>query len=119
MLFATVDELAKKQREQEAKAKPPALVDDRSQGEAMTSLLAPVMPQTPWEQAEEEYGTGEAVLRRLGNLFTGGLFDEQIIPEYSSTNQAAYKQAVKDYGTQMAAYNDHLGHQAGLDLPDL
>lgn len=115
MLFATVDELAKKQKEQEAKVKPPALVDDRSQGEALTSLLAPVMPQTPWEQAEEEYGAGGAALRRLGNLFTGGLFDEQIIPEYSSNNQAAYKQAVKDYGTQMTAHNDSLRQGQFLD----
>ena len=78
--------------------------DERTQEQAVASLLAPVMPKSPWEQAEEKYGAGEAVLRRLGNLFTGGLLDEQIIPEYSTNSHAAYKQAVKDYGTQMAAF---------------
>ena len=80
-----------------AKEKPQALVDDRTTSEAVGSLLAPAMPQTPWEQAEEEYGTGEAILRRLGNLFTGGLFDEQIIPELSTAGRAKHASDLKAY----------------------
>jgi hypothetical protein len=52
----------------------------KKKAEAPASLLFPE-PLSPMEQANQKYGTGETILRRLGNLFTGGLFDSAIIPE--------------------------------------
>ena len=59
------------------------------------SLLDPVStpsaPDAPFERARKNYGTGEAILRRVANLFTGGLLDEAIIPEMAASGRAQHK----------------------------
>lgn len=96
MLFTSQEELDEKLMEEQ-----PAPVEAPS----APSLLAPVMPLSPWEQAEEEYGTGEAMVRRLGNIFTGGLFDSAIIPEMGSGSLGRYKKELETYADQSQTYN--------------
>jgi hypothetical protein len=107
------DEVEKKRREQAA-----ALVDERSPADAIASLLAPAMPLSPFEKAKEEYGTGEAMLRRLGNLFTGGLLDDAIIPEMGTGSQALYKQELADYVDQATAFKQ-IQSLSAIDPSDL
>ena len=95
MLFTTQEELEEKLKEEQ-----PAPVEAPS----APSLLAPVMPLSPWEQAEEEYGTGEAMVRRLGNILTGGLFDSAIIPEMGSGSLDRYKKELAAYADQSKTY---------------
>lgn len=87
--------------------------DPRSNKEAMLSLLSPAMPLSPIEQANEKYGKGETMLRRLGNLFTGGLFDSVLMPELSNENRAQYKTDMELYKAQQAAmFEAQLASQA-------
>ena len=94
------NEVEQKKREQGA-----ALVDTRSPEDALASLLtSPAVPLSPWQKAEKEYGTGEAVMRRLGNILTGGLFDDALIPEMGTGSQALYKEQLESYVDQATAY---------------
>jgi hypothetical protein len=92
MLFATVEELAKKQREQEQ-----GLVDARTPEKAVASLLSPAMPLSPWEQMREKHGTGESILRMIGTGLSGGLLGDALMPEMGKAGQAKYATDLKAY----------------------
>jgi hypothetical protein len=85
--------------EVEEKKRKAGLVDTRTPSEAIQSLLIPE-PLTPTEQANEKYGKGETIMRRLGNLLTGGLFDSALMPELSTENRAKYETDLDLYKEQ-------------------
>ena len=116
MLFATAEDLERKKRAQAT-----GVVDDRTTQQAVESLLTPpsaaVMPSAPMSptrQAHERYGNGEAILRRMGNLLTGGLFDEQIIPEMSDGNRLHYKNAMELYQEDVLAMHERAREQSRM-----
>ena len=94
------------------------MTDTRTEEEAVNSLLAPVMPKSPMEQAKEEYGTGETILRMLGTGLSGGLLGEMLLPELGRSSQAQYISDVKSYGDQLKAYNTATA-LAGIDPENL
>ena len=118
MLFATAEELERKKRAQAT-----GVVDNRTPQQAVESLVTPpsalVMPRAPMSpsrQANERYGTGETILRRMGNLLTGGLFDEQIIPEMSDGNRLHYKNAMELYQEDVAAMHERAQRQSRMTM---
>lgn len=116
MLFATAEELERKRRAQAT-----GVVDNRTPQQAVESLMTPpsamVMPRAPMSpsrQASERYGTGESILRRMGNLLTGGLFDEQIIPEMADGNRLHYKNAMELYQEDVAKMHERAQRQSRM-----
>ena len=64
-------------------------------------------PKTPGEQARENYGGLELFGRQLGARFLGGIFKDQVLPEYSNANKDKYK-------SDLALYNKDLESQLEL-----
>ena len=111
MLFATAEELERKKRAQAT-----GVVDNRTPQQAVESLLMPPSPMSPTEQAVERYGTGGTVLRNIGNLLTGGLFDSAIIPEYTAGNRQHYKNAIELYHEDVKAMHERAQRQSRMTM---
>jgi hypothetical protein len=92
------DEVEKKKQEA-------ALIDTRSPEEAVTSLLAPVIPKTPWEKMQEEHGTGGSIMRILGTGLSGGILADALMPEMTKAGQDRYDAELAAYGDQVEAFN--------------
>jgi hypothetical protein len=105
------EDIEKKKQEQ-------AAVQPEAPAQAPPSLLAPVVPQTPWERMQEKHGTGESILRILGTGLSGGILGDVLMPEMTADGQAQYDAEMKAYGTQADAY---LASQAlaGIDPENL
>lgn len=105
------EDIEKKKQEQ-------AAVQPEAPAQAPPSLLAPVVPQTPWERMQEKHGTGESILRILGTGLSGGILGDVLMPEMTADGQAQYDAEMKAYGTQADAY---LASQAlaGIDPKNL
>jgi hypothetical protein len=91
--------------------------DPRTQEEAALSLLEPVMPKTPEQQAREKYGTGGMIMRMLGTGLSGGLLGSVLIPETGRANRERYKEQLSAYKDSMAdryAQQTTLGHIRNL-----
>ena len=98
MLYTSQEELEEMRRRGDPAVESPA--------QPAMSLLDPVMPQTPWQRASDNYGSGEAAMRRIGNLLTGGLFADALIPEFSDAGHGRYKAETDLYAGNLKSQQD-------------
>lgn len=106
MLYTSQEELEEMRRRGDPAVESPAQPAAQSPAQPAMSLLDPVMPQTPWQRASDNYGSGEAAMRRIGNLLTGGLFADALIPEFSDAGHGRYKAETDLYAGNLKSQQD-------------